>query len=343
MAFGTFYIEEKEKQQKKAPVRASAPVKRGRKAQCTMSILLIGRTGEGIRDYLCSMAINMDKAAGNAGLAFYTQDAQTIAGKIAAKKELESKLMEQDGSAAYEADAEYRAYSYILSQAGRQSTAVELAIDGVTVKGLRENMVPEKTYDVIWLLTDFPATEADRAREYQDVDQWLGQHAAAEGGVPCFVIMGCLEHLGGSSRITSEKTEIRYPESVRRLAEERCRQVYPGLQGSGAWAARLFLVQIYGGFAFSHWTEDGRMALQAGKGTFGSYLPAGCHGPLYEVFEWARNNEKKEFFRLPEGRELGECVKTAFIQAEGNVPESIVLKTTDREDSQEERAHETEA
>ena len=334
MAFGTFYLEEKERIQKETSSAVVKTWKKGQAVSCTLSILLIGRTGEGIRDYVCSMAMNMDQVAGGAGLAFYTQDAKTIAEKIATRRELEAKLMEPDGNVAYEAASESRTYIYEISRAGRQSISLKLHIDCVTGMGMKDQLIPEKNYDAIWLLTDFPAAEPEKAGEYGPADHWLRQKDQAESPVFCCVIMDCLEHLEKKG-ILQKRSKMQYSEGIRRKAMEGCNIAYPALKGSSAFSAKLFLTQVYGGFAFSHWTEDGKMVLEPGRGTAGAYTPSGCHGPLFETIDWARNNIKKDFFLQPEGNALWESLQTAFVRERGGEPWGIMLKHTEKKTVQE--------
>ena len=163
MPFGSFWIKKKEEKKK---VREEIPLKeKVRKKEESaprsspsdydfsirpgtvgyrISVLILGRSQQLIRSFLCSMNVNMNETVGEGGLAFYTEDHDTMSQMIAVRKELDEFFYNRRDT---KEDQEepipegIQRYDFRISLAGRQSRCLEFSFTCVTEQDLSEHSV----------------------------------------------------------------------------------------------------------------------------------------------------------------------------------------------------------
>ena len=327
--------QEKPEEQHKNPVGDASWVKpaqtlRGRRNEvgCRMPILLIGREQRLILDFLCSMNINMNDISGGAGLAFYTEDHETMSLIIETKKQLEEIFYAQgSGTERKEMGEETgtRKYSFDISFAGKQSRCVELEFTCVTPEELRGGNLNPAGVEAVWVLAEEPCLEqrgadgdlaawlaawrnrngAGEASEHAGDGKQKGKNAAV---LPVFFLACQFEHL---ERFRVRQDEIGLSMKTKRHVAENIKNAYGYAAEESGW--KIMPVQIYGGLEYGGTDENGNMKLEMSRnGFYRRYVPVGCHMPVaYTLSEHMRSGNA-EFLSGDEGNLLWTRLQNTF-------------------------------
>ena len=309
---------------------SQAQMPRGRRNEvgCRMPVLLIGRDQRLILDFLCSMNINMNDIAGAAGLAFYTEDHETMFLIIETKKQLEEIFYAQGGETdrkEMEEETEPRKYFFDISFAGKQSRCVELEFTCVTPEALRGGNLSPAGFDTVWVLAEEPCmeqggadgdlaawlaswrnrTRSGEAAEYGGNGKQKGKNAAAQS---VFFLACQFEHL---ERFRVRQDEIGLSMKTKRHVSENIKNAYGYAAEDTGW--KIMPVQIYGGLEYGGTDENGRLRLEMSRnGFYRRYVPVGCHMPVaYTLSEHMRRGDA-EFLSGDEGNLLWTRLQNTF-------------------------------
>lgn len=311
MPFGSFEVKgnirkrEKNAVQEKKEKPVSVPEWKTA-ASVEIPILLIGSSGMLMRDYLCSLKQNMDEVLAGGELSYYTKEQQTIQDMIAAKKQIEAcfwdsqeeRLLcgsEEENTPAY--------YTFSISPAGRPQISVDLCFCYMTPDQAAQDAVRET--GAVWILAegmDFRTMGAkEEADEYEEaVKKRLSGFGEADGTALIFLISQ-FEYLG---RFRGDAGAAELDGSLRQELYRSCRKLYGEMPGQWKDRASMCQVQIYGGLEHFRKNAGGEWVQRPSRdGYFQSYVPVGCHMPVYRTIQMVKE-QGGGFFDT----ELGQCL-----------------------------------
>lgn len=264
-----------------------------------ISVLLVGYSQRTICNFLCSMNMNMNDIAGEAGLAFYTEDHQTMSRMIEAKKRLDGIFYSRQ-SAAEQPDEEesckMQRYAFRLSLAGRQSRCVEFEITCVTREQVQQS--GPQQFDALWILEEEPHLE--QGTGISGVYGLCKESGNEEK--PVLFLASQFEHLE-RFRVLEREVSLSY-ETKEKLAEY-IRTSWEREAGFTEAVCRMIPVQIYGGLEFAGWDERGEGKLEVSKsGFYQRYIPVGCQMPLIYTVEAYVGSGRTDYFHSEDGNVL---------------------------------------
>lgn len=292
----------KEKQDRKSKEKESAPVFTSKAGSVgyQMSVLLVGHSQRTICNFLCSMNVNMNEMAGETGLAFYTEDHQTMSRMIAAKKELDGIFYNRRGVAdeLEERDLEGRqVYSFRISLAGRQSRCLEFSFTCVTEEELAQISIG--AFDAVWILEELPYLE--KGAPISGLYQLFEDPQQAEGK-PVLLLAAQFEYLE-RFRVVEEESSL--SEETKAALKSRLETLWQQICGENRAVCQMEAVQIYGGLEFTGWDAQGRARLEASKsGFYQRYIPFGCQMPLIYTANAYAGDSPLDFFHSDDGNAL---------------------------------------
>ena len=265
-----------------------------------ISILLLGNSQRLLCNYLCSMNVNMNEIMGRDGLAFYTEDHQTMSRMVAAKKELDGIFYRrgQMRDELEERDLEgEQTYSFRISVAGKQSKCLELTFTCLTEESLEQGL--GRNFDAVWILAEEPSLRDGRdGFLYECLDRLNNM----EEKPPVLFLMAQFEYLE-RFRVLEQEVSLSY-QTQERLAEY-IRSLWRESVGQDGASCELLAVQIYGGLEFTGWDEHGRTRLEISKsGFYQRYIPVGCQMPVIYTVNACTEGEAADFLRTEEGSVL---------------------------------------
>ena len=324
MPFGSFWIKKKEEKKK---VREEIPQKeKVRKKEESaprssppdydfsirpgavgyrISVLILGRSQQLIRSFLCSMNVNMNETVGEGGLAFYTEDHDTMSRMITVRKELDeffyNRREEKEEQREPEPEGIQR-YDFRISLAGRQSRCLEFSLTCVTEQDLSEHSVTLSDFDTLWVLEETPYLE--RQKGIGGLYQILGYPKGEEElpVKPVFFLISQFEYLE-RFRVFGQEITLSFStkenltglirESLNLTADDRLKY------------AHVLPVQIYGGLEFIGWDEAGNLLLDISEsGFYQRYIPVGCQMPLIYTAQSCLKENQADFFKSSDGSTL---------------------------------------
>ena len=321
MAFGTLKVSMRdpkpvrEKQKKEKPVpQEKEPVHVPVNGRDRLKILVIGRNMAMIQEFLCAMNENMSEALQTQGLAFYTQELQTISDVVAKKKKLEQFLWsfsKQDWCYSEE-DTHEKKYVFSISPSGDQQKAIDLELQCITPDA-ETNMSWAQT-DALWLLSDgaLVLQEYDGFLSYlRDVLAGLPEQSADEKKPIC-LIQTQIESLGHFSGVAGMS---RLPEKVERSITQMCRAQFV----CDAPVA-IIPVQVYGGMEFVGLDDNHMPKLHIGQsGFYQSYIPDNGHVPVLFTLQSICADKQEPVFTGINQTELLKSIRNHFGKKFGNV------------------------
>ncbi len=329
MAFGSFFVTDgsfPKREKKERPAKAPKAPKEPKPVEekpavpapkwnpatggMTVSVVLVGRTREILREYICSMKQNMDETLSGGGLSFYTKDYRTITEMVDVKKRLESffwAAQDAKWTCAGEEDVETEAgsYSFCISPAGKQQVAITLEFTCVPQAALSAGVL--QGADHVWILSDVPGMEAQDGY-MAAVKSSVSGLTSGENGPKVAYLLSHLEHRTHYRGVGADSS---MPDAARRKLYGMWKENFTGITGTTAKNTWLYLVQIYGGLQYVGCDEQGHLQLQVGQdGYYQKYLPAGCHLPIYYALESAK--KAGGFLDTADGNVMWTAIQKSF-------------------------------
>ena len=243
-------------------------------------ILLTGRNLQSLTDLVAAVHLNMNPIVSDHGLAFFSEDNVTIREILQRQQQIPTVFFMDEvryalGRPANPEEPRSRCYSLILSRAGYQSFSFRISFLCVSTQDLAAGGLPP--CNCIWVLADAPLYEEDLLGGYTgEANGLIG--AAAEMGIPVFVLAGQFEKFG---KIRMENGLCNIERDVYNHLKEKIVSAIPN-----ASRCPILPIQIYGGLAFTGMDPDGSLIF--GENMFGAmstYKPEGCHIPLLYSME----------------------------------------------------------
>ena len=319
MPFGSFWIHKEEQEKEKLKSKKTGKEKKqedsGQKTSpffsqkepestagpgavgYRMSVLLLGRSQRAICNFLCSMNVNMNEMAGEQGLAFYTEDHQTMSRMIAAKKELDGIFYNRQGVREELEERDLKGpqkYDFRISLAGRQSRCLEISFICVAEADLREHPAAGQKSDALWILEEEPYLEQKRGME--------GLSGLLGGQEPVLFLVSQFEHME-RFRVLGQEITLSY--GTKEKLTESAVDLWQYSADDKTRSCMMLPVQIYGGLEFTGWDDQRRIRLEVSKsGFYQRYIPVGCQMPLIYTVQACIGRQQAEFFHSDDGNEL---------------------------------------
>lgn len=241
-----------------------------------VDIGIVARNLSVIQDFLCSMYQNSTEALHTEGLAFSTQELNTITDVVRGKKRLEQHFWEGAKQWLCENDDNgEKSYTFCINPSGDQNSVLSITLHCAVAPSLPggwENM------QALWLLTDgVMFSDAPEKDAYYDfLRGFMGR-----GGNKSLI----LTQIECAGHYSTAGGRLRIPEKERQTILRACVRTFGDVSGETE-KVNVFPVQVYGGLEFSGINEEHAIVLSTGKnGYYQSYIPQFCHIPLLSTLK----------------------------------------------------------
>ncbi len=276
----------------------------------TIPILLIGETHELIADFLCSMQENLNETLPQGGIAYYTDNNDTISRMAKVKKGI-SACFGGDPSLRWpeygDDSNEPRIYSFSISKAGNPQNAIALNFMAVTPYSNGAAALAGRAA-AVWILVPGNA-ESNPETEYEEmVKHILLSMGDAVKARNVEIIISQFEHMG-LFRDSGSIAEL--PGNLKDELYTACRSRYEEIFVQLGAKARVCAAQIYGGLEFYERNESGKPVYYVNiEGRCAGYAPVACHIPLLHLFTALRGSAG--CLREPAGENIWLGVQSGF-------------------------------
>ena len=276
------------------------------KAVSEITILLTGRTTAALTDFAAGLHADMSPVTNSEGLAFYSQNNETIQEILQRQKKLSAiflggnkvqyRLEDSDNSGG-------KSYSFQLSQAGMPEHCFKIQLLCISIAELLSSGVPN--CDMLWILADAPCYEEENDSCRTSFSQMLTY--AKEQEIPVYLLAGQFEKFGkirdSVSGCTIERTVYSF------LTEH----IHSCFETEGI---PIFPVQIYGGLSYQETDDDGTLVFE--ENHFNGlciYKSAGCYIPALYALEFLYTGEQEDNEIISKVRKINRIQKAAFFSA----------------------------
>ncbi len=243
-------------------------------------ILVLGRNASSACDFLCSVSENMTKAMHQAGLTYYTTEANTIKNITETKIRLERHFWSFNSEPWQFCTSEEsgNTFTFCISPSGNQTKAITLEF--VCFSCESDGEPPYSQADAVWFLADAPSIDSElvydkhRAFIQQELSRCLS--GSADGTKPVCLLLSQIEKYGHFKSFGEQSV---LDTNVRSELLKRCREYFSFAKGS---EVAVIPLQVYGGLEYVGINGNGEPLLTLSRsGYYQSYIPENCQIPCF--------------------------------------------------------------